>query len=473
MNPDKLLDAIGLLDDRHFSEEQTAKPVSWRRRLSVALAAVLALCLCIGTALAVSPQLRKLVFSIFHIKTTETPPAVTASSPTQSGTAPTQSPLQELGIVDIDGAVEAMYFTTEGIVLTYDSGFYTCSRTDPDVPATDAAFWEIRSDGIVNIGAERIDFTLSHGDRSFRILFDYAIIAGRLCIKVWPMGLDKNPIGNGWNVTAIGQRTDVALLSVPVSTGTDYTHDYLLLDLTTLETTDLLSSIDRSDLTLDYLWLTDDLHWGLLTGIGGDDYWWVCDLTRNTLISLNDLTGVTATEPYFLDNETLVFQEALGNRRINLHRLQLTTGTGQCLLSDIPLRQKGSPGYRGIQRNGAQGAHCLIYGDDGTVTLYDLRTQSKLPLTGIDPGRLITSESPDGSRVLLAYEERNDQGHLGYGFSQLGILDPETGVVRMLTRQVNGSPEDLRGWLSRDTVAITATDAAGNYYVYVYTFRND
>ena len=35
--------------------------------------------------------------------------------------------------------------------------------------------------------------------------------------------------------------------------------------------------------------------------------------------------------------------------------------------------------------------------------------------------KLTTSKSPDGTRIMIAYEETNDRGELGCGFSSLGI----------------------------------------------------
>ena len=64
MNPDKLLDAIGMLDDHHFEAEKKARMIPWRKRLIGLLAAVLIIALSGGTAIAVSPELRELIVSI-------------------------------------------------------------------------------------------------------------------------------------------------------------------------------------------------------------------------------------------------------------------------------------------------------------------------------------------------------------------------------------------------------------------------
>ena len=204
MNPDKLLDAIGMLDDRQFEAEKKVRIIPWRRRLIALIAAVLMIALSVGTAMAVSPEYRALIFSIFNIETHEQPPAGYVDiMPTEDSADHPQVGLQEIDIRNIDGIVYAHYFTSDGIVLTYEGGFYTCSHGNPNTVPEDATFWEIRADGIVDVGATRIDFPLTHGDRTHQIIFDYAILNGKLSIKVWPQNLDENPVGNGWHAEAV------------------------------------------------------------------------------------------------------------------------------------------------------------------------------------------------------------------------------------------------------------------------------
>lgn len=485
MNPDKLLDAIGMLDDRHFEAEKTVRIIPWRRRLIALIAAVLMIALSVGSAMAVSPEFRELVFSIFNIETHETPPAgdvytipteenTVASKPTEENSEPFQSGLQEIDVVSIDGIVHAHYFTSDDIVLTYEGGFYTCSYSDTDTVPEDAVFWEIRTDGVMEIDATRIEFPLNHGNRTLQIIFDYAILNGKLSIRVWPQNMSQDPVGNGWNLEAIGNRTDVALMTVPVLADDAYSHDLLLLNLTTLETTNLLESISHDHVTVYGCRVTDDLHYAILMGIDketGCYGYWLCDLELNTITTLDIPTEALALEPYFLNDSTIIFQESLGDRKFNVISRHIPTGVENVMVENTTSRSRNNPGYRGIQKSGGSGKHCLLFREDGSVDLIDLRTRVVLNMTGLNTDKLTTSESPDGTRVLIAYEETGENGELGYGFSRLGILNPETGVLHMLTRDVSGNPETFWGWLDNDTVVITARDAAGGYYVYVYEFR--
>ena len=108
---------------------------------------------------------------------------------------------------------------------TCEGGFYTSAWREGDAAPYDPAFWEITLDGVEEVSITRVDLPFTHGGSTFRILFDYAVLNGRLAIQVWPEGLDEDPIGNGWNTEPIGQRTDAALLTIPVLSGGYYTHD--------------------------------------------------------------------------------------------------------------------------------------------------------------------------------------------------------------------------------------------------------
>lgn len=478
MNPEKLLDAIGMLDDRHFEPETKTQIINYRRRFVVLIAAVLTIFLLVGTALAVSPDLRSTLFSILAIETPEHPPInSTDTLPTEGG-----SSLHKINTVHIDEVVSAHYFTG-GMVR--GGALYTSSHRNDNAVPTDGQFWEIRRAGIVAINTTRIDFTLAYGDRTFQIIFDYAILNQELCIQVWPQDLDKNPIGNGWNLVAIGNRTDVALLSVPVDTDGDYTHDYLLLDLKTLKTVNLLEDIPHDNIVIDACWFTDDLRYAIVVGFDKENDEahkfhtdsWFCDLDANTMETFHSLTGAnidyyhTLNTPYFLDNSTIIYLDMLSEENFHVISYDIPTGVQTTIVQNTTKKQKEQVGYQAIQAHGAHGAHGLLFKDDGTVDLIDLRTQAVLNMQGLNTDKLHTYESPDGSRILIAYTKANENSEYGYGYANLGILNPETGVLLMLSRDNGGNQESFVGWLDNDTIVIRSYDDAWNSYVYVYEFH--
>lgn len=446
MNTDTLLDAFGLIDDRFLDCVQTPRVIPWRRRIAVLIAAVLLISMCIGTVMAVSEDFRSFIFSVFRIETPEQPPV-------HGETHPTQPILQEDGIVNIDGQVNAWYFSSGGFVAVHDGGFYTSQWPENGTAPAEPAFWEITFNGIAEVPSTRVDIPFTHGGKTFRILFDYAVLNNSLAIRVWPEGLNENPVGNGWNLEPMEGRTDTALLTIPVLRGADYSHDLFLLDLTTLEITELVVNCSVS---ADGYRLSGDLRYAILSGIDGQ---WLFDLDTGVMRTLN---GVA---PHFLDAETVLFRRYREDGSFDLIRMNVQTGTETAVLEQL-----NSDNYRPIQYHWADGRHGLLL--ENGVNLVDFRTGERMGLTGLSPENLVCDESPDGSRVMLGYEEEN-------GFTALGILDTGSGVLKLLERQVSGGSESFRGWLDNDTLVITAHDIpdaeldftqGDGYYVYVYRF---
>ena len=102
------------------------------------------------------------------------------------------------------------------------------------------------------------------------------------------------------------------------------------------------------------------------------------------------------------------------------------------------------------------------------MDLVDLHSCDILHMSGLNFNKMITSESPDGTRVMLACQEVQGTGTT---FSRLGLLNPETGVVQMLTREAGKGTETFWGWLDSATPVLTARDPSAGYYIYVYQFQ--
>lgn len=469
MDREVLLDAIGMVDDEFLTEEAVpvVRPV---RRFPVLIAAVVALLAMTVTAFAVSEDFREVIFSIFRIETPEVPPTPDTSKPATEASRPT---LREMGVVDFDGEVEAFYFSGEGYVSQMEGGFYTSERRDDDMPPENSAFWEITEDGIVEVESHRVDFPFTHGGKTFRIIIDYAILNEKLCHRVWPQGLNEDPYGNGWNATLLGNRTDVVLLSIPVNQNRDFTHDYFLLDLATLETTPVLMASDREDIMVDICWFTEDLRYAIVYGwipSAQESEIWLRDMEQGTMATMKELVGEDVhLAPYFLDNETLICLEKLDDNRIsedhriNVVRYHIPTGISQILVKDVPYSA-----YDSTQHSGYYSVYGLLDHGDGDYELIDLRTNERLWLSGLTSAGMQTSESPLSERVMISYYQTYSTGSK---YTSLGLLDPETGVLKVLDRKPGEEGEYFHGWLDDTTIVLTNFDENGGYYVYVYRFE--
>lgn len=464
MKSDMLLDAFGLIDDR-FLVEDTKQMISWRRRAAILAAAVLIVAMSMVTAMAVSEDFRSFVFSVFRIGTQEQAPVAEETLPTAPG-------LYEMDIVNIDGEVNAWYFSSGAYVMPCEGGFYTSQWPLNGSAPVDPAFWEIAYDGVREVKNTRVDFPFTHGGKTFRILFDCAVLNGKLSVQVWPEGLNENPVANGWNVETIGSRTDTALMTIPVLSENDYTHDLFLLDLTTLETTPLITDMTDHGIIAYAYQVTDDLRYASIAGIdleSGSYGYWLWDAESK------DVQKLDADDAYFLDNSFVILRKNKDQDHFDLIRLHIPTGTERIILENVTSRSGRNSGYRPIQNHWAGGRHGLLFREDGSVDLIDFRTEEILKLNGLDAENLTCDESPDGRRIMLAHEDEN-------GFRSLGILDPETGVLKLLDREISGGSESFRGWLDNDTLVITAHDIPNaeldftqgdSYYVYVYRFLDE
>lgn len=468
MNADLLLDAIGMVDDRLliWEEKKAARPV--RRAMRVLIAALLMIALTIGTALAVSPECRALLLYILNIQTVESPPVV---YPAVETTEPEIAGLRQLDVENIDGEVKAFYFTLDGAVRSFEGGFYTFTGGSNGAAPSGSTFWELRGDGIAEVEANRFDHVLRWDGREFRILLDHAVLNGNLCIQVWPEGLNENPIGNGWNVTQIPGRTDVALLSVPVRMDRDYTHDYFLIDLQSGRITEVMIGSALKNMIVDACWVTEDLRYAILLGIDRENCiseYCLCDLQDHAVTNFETVVSEKASQLYFLDSETIIYHRFVQKDYYDIVKYHIPTGNKTQVLTNTYMGQGKTIGYRPIHYYGANGMHGLLYRDDGSIALMDLQTADLLELTGLEQEGLRTTESPDGSKVLIAYRQKNEDGT--ESFSKLGMLDTETATLKLLKREVSGLSESFSGWLDNDTFLLTAHDANNGYYAYVYDF---
>ena len=103
----------------------------------------------------------------------------------------------------------------------------------------------------------------------------------------------------------------------------------------------------------------------------------------------------------------------LSEENFNVISYDIPTGVQTTIIENTTKKHKNQVGYQAIQAHGAHGAHGLLFKDDGTVDLIDLRTQAVLNMQGLNTDKLHTYESPDGSRILIAYTKANENSEYG------------------------------------------------------------
>lgn len=479
MKAEIILDAIEAIDDKHIisagaclgynAADTESKPSIVRRRRPVrktlvCIAAVIALLLASFTvAMAVSEDFREFVFMIFNIETKETVPSY-------NGDDIEDGVINEIGDADIDGEVSVYYFNGNGVVQVIDGLIYT-SRYD----RTGEAFFDITQEGLVELPSTRVEFPYSFRGTDFNIKFDYTVYDGELYINVLPENLDINPYKYAWNMYPANDGADKAWLVLPYPTDGDYSEYPLLLDIDTLELTDVFAGISFDGIIAARWQFADDMSYALVMGYteGYETGFWICDIDKKTLTNVSELTGRTINDCYILEGNKLICYAANGSG-FDVLSFDVSTGSSSLLVENTQhyyLTQDTS-GFRSIEYHGGQGRHALILDGGGGVTLLDLRDGSRLPLEGVTNDALLTSESPDGEHIMFAFSDVNVSN--SFAMYKIGILDTQTGVLKMLEREnYEIRNETLMGWLANNCVSVLAYNEseADGWYMYVYDFR--
>lgn len=151
MNRELLLDAMEHIDERYILHaqkrlgylEEGSRPrrYSVRRIFTVALAAALALILTLAAAMAVSPEFREAVISLFQLGEVERVPEVPKTD-------------YEVKQVTIGGEVSAQYVKTDGYWLANDGETILRQWDDGQ-----DRFWDLIDGRLVEVGTDAREVT--------------------------------------------------------------------------------------------------------------------------------------------------------------------------------------------------------------------------------------------------------------------------------------------------------------------------
>lgn len=475
MNVDSLVDAIGQIDDKYIAEAKVADDRKSNgheirhsrrilgRKVSICIAAAIVFMLAsFATAMAVSVEFREAVFSVFHIETSEVIPSMEV-------TPNLNSSIEHVSDANIDDKVNVYYFKVNGVVQANNGIIYSSQYG-----GTDAAFFDVTANGLEEISAIRVEFPYSFKGTDFNIKFDYTIYNDNLYFRVLPESMDINPYKYGWNMCNAGNSTDKVWLLLPYSVNKDYSSYPLLLDIKTNEIIDVFESVALGDIVVDRWQFTDEMIYTLLWGSTGDvlDNFWICDISQKTITPVAELIGRTINDCYILKDDMIVCYAANGDN-FDVINYDICTGAETTIVENVQhygLSDDGS-GFSPIEYYGGQGQHALLFDNDGDVTLLDLVTGNQLLLTGLkNNGTLITSESPDGKHIMIAFRDSDYSGSLA--LYEIGVLDTQTGVLIMLDREnYEAKTENVIGWLDNERIAVIAYDSNNECYLYVYDFK--
>jgi D-alanyl-D-alanine dipeptidase len=321
-----------------------------------------------------------------------------------------------------------------------------------------------------------VEFPYSFRGTDFNISFDYTVYDGVTHFHTWPERLDENPYKYGWSVRRCGD-TDYALLLLPHETQDDYGVYPLVLNLHTREISNPVEWLDLGGI-VPYNWrFADNMAFAVLYGFqsGNEDHW-LCDIENRTLTSMSELMGRRITDCYILDEHHIICYVADGDG-FDVVSFDPATGASVTLAESVKRygQTDDNSGFCNIEYYGGYGRHAMLFDGTGGVTLFDLLTGRRTPLEGItDGGDLLTSESPDGEHIMVAFRDRSVPKSIS--MYKIGVLDTETGVLKLMERtnyQVRS--ETPLGWLADDCVAVIAFDegADSGWYLYVYDFRSE
>lgn len=474
MKAEMLLDAIGLLDERHF-EVKGGRALPWRRPLAALTAAVLMVMLSIGTALAVSPELRELVFRFLHVEQEQRIP---------TGTVDTELPVEDMFVepgIPIGDALCGTYVHTPVATLAREGVFLVC--TD-DVHTKQGSHYDAyceQQGQLVRLEEHLFARDYALGDTTFSLQFHWAEHNGKTVITWMDENASFRIPGNAGAPSS--------LLVQLVFTSTDQQEEYMesyypvLLDLTTGELTDVLSGTGAEKLEqIVNSAISEDLTKMLLCGVAEEGYaLYYADLTSGRMHSLDELSGERVDSCSLIGNTLACWSLTEGYYKgwsIDLTTLQRTELFASVFNAAVtPEADAGIVFLMGFDNWVHEGdlyagsAFALEVDEAQNVFVIDLATGQKVPIEGYtwttDTQRI---PSPDGTKLLLA------QCPDWQDYEYVGVLDFENGTFTEFSRE-NRKNESLAYWFSADTVvicgALSPESLCSDYYLYRLTFGGE
>lgn len=446
----------------YIAPREKGRVRSVKRVFTVALAAVLVAVCTMAAAMAVSPELREMIISLFQIGETEQVPGIPAG-------------VNEVRQVTIGGQVSAQYVKLEGAWYA-DDGQALLLRWDAEPESVldrqPEHFYDLVDGELVEVGADAPE-TAAHLswlgwdiDLRFRS-FPYN---GRLYFYDQAFTCFGDPDLPSGTVYAerLGSRTDVAVLQGECYRPVDTSRAWIC-DLKTGEVWDVLADCGfAEDCFLAPVLFAEDLKHALVrawdgeSGSGLTPY--LVDLEEKTYTPLSELMGLdieTAFGRYevsFYDSDTVMLSmpSLYQPEPISVWTYHIPSGmTAPTVQGETDLQRIWS----------GEAYHWALaqqVDEDGCVTILDLHTGGRVKLEGITVAqgqRCYLKANPSQTKLLWA--EWGDSG-----VSRLGVVDLKNGVFTAFAREnLDIQYNDVSFWMGDDRVAVMMNLRTGMDYV--------
>lgn len=444
----RLLLALDGVDDGLLAGAEGSRP---RRRgrgaVRVALAALLAALLCLGTALAVSPQLRQAVISLLRLPRAEELPAPSPGGETDM--------VSWLGSRSLGGGLTVDYYRVGDFFSESGGGV---ARYDEARGL--AELYLLDGSRVERLAAREARLTYAWAGHTYDIRFQWC----RAGETAYVYALDNTAPDReeSWYLTPLDGRDDAVLLRVAYGSQSGYTEHAALLRLDTLEVEELFTGQEAA-VPGGVAWteFSPGGRYALLTAREGRGFY-CCDLAAGTVRPLEELTGFAVDGAYFLDGETLFCGVRGENGGCTVWALSLADGS---LRQTVSAPQELSRGTDwGLYFTG--GRYGVLVGADGSVSVPDFLTGAETPVEGFSwPAGGSVLASPAGDRLLFLTFGGGD----GPWISQMGVLDLEEGSFIAFDREGEQIPaESSVGWMDNRRVAVCA-GAGEESYLYLYS----
>ena len=488
MNGNIFLDAMENIRDEYIvsaqqrlgyvSERNKRRGRSMKRIFTIALAAVLVLLTTMAVAMAVSPEFREAIISLFQIGEVEQVPEIPERA-------------NEVKQVTIGGEVSAQYVKVDGNWQVDYTGFLVRGETIQDY--YQERFYDLIDGQLIEVGADApvTTFHLSWHDVEIDSQFRTFSYKDRLYIyDIGEVNFGEAGIAIRIDPERLGTRTDMVILrgeyalshDTSDSTGFWTIYDtnkwYWLLDLKTGKVQDPLTDcgIEKLGFLESVLFAEDGKHALVIAGDCAPRTPYLVDLENKTCTLLSELMGLDIdTESYpgyevnFCDGVTVLLAMApvWHPDPTSVWAYHIPSGT---VMPTVIHEEALSPIYAGY----SDWSLVSLVDEEGGITILNLRTGNRVKLEGIAIADSWFLEANPSKTKLLWADWKDDELH------RLGVIDLESGEFTAFER----AGMELRYnqaifWLGDDRV-VTMMDLhtgeeydpnrTDEYYLCVYEF---